>query len=136
MNDEGTVRTEGLVGSNGATLPKDEIEVKAIDLLKRIKADARAILDKYSTEASALATKSEDPHLPVVAAVQVALANAATDYMVTCGAKPQDAIGGVINTTGLAMQQWISALMGNAKVNPQAVPKPKKSKLILPDQYN
>jgi hypothetical protein len=117
--------------TNGADAPKNETDIKAIDLLKRMKADVRAVLDKYGNECSILATKSEDPHLPVVAAAQVALANAGTDYMVTCGAKPQDAVGGVINTTGVAMQQWMNAVISNAKVSPQAAPK--KSKIILPN---
>lgn len=79
---------------------------KARDMMKRMKGDIRQILNDYATEASELAVREADPHTPVIQAAQIALANAATDYMVLCGDNAVEALNDVVQCTGLAMKQW------------------------------
>lgn len=83
----------------------------AIDLLKRVKGDIRAILDKYAVEAAKLSINSADPHSPVIGIVQMALANAAVDYMCHCGAVPMEGFEAAVSATGNAMEQWVNAVM-------------------------
>jgi len=104
---------------------------KAIEVTRKIKNDMRELINKYSTECSEIAVNSPDPHLPVIAACQMAFVEAATAYMILCGAKPEDALQGVINVTGIAMENWINAIIkGN---NLKAETKVNKT-IIVPDE--
>lgn len=84
---------------------------KVKDLHKRMKNSMRDLLNTYATEASGMAVRSADPHNPVVQAAQIALANAAVDYMVFCGSTPVDALQDVINSTGIAMKTWVDTIV-------------------------
>ena len=79
--------------------------------MKRVKADVREVINKYATESSQLSVNSADPHSPVIGIVQMALANAAADYMNLCGATPLECFEVTVNISGQAMQQWINAVM-------------------------
>ena len=94
----------------------DTTEIK--DVMKRMKDDLRALINQYAEEANSLASESSvDPHAPVVAAMQIALANAAVDYMLLCGATPPEALQNVTNVTGMAMKQWIDTIVRLHKLN-------------------
>lgn len=83
----------------------------AIDLATRMKADVLAVLNKYANEASQIAVNMTDPHAPVIAFTQMALANAAADYLKLCGATPTECFQVTCNVTGNAMQQWVQAVL-------------------------
>lgn len=84
---------------------------KAIDLMKRMKADVREVINKYATESSNLSVNSTDPHSPVLGFMQMALANAGADYMNLCGATPIECFQVTVDITGQAMQQWVNAVL-------------------------
>lgn len=84
---------------------------KAVALMERMKKDVLAVLNKYATEASQIAVNMTDPHSPVIAFAQMAVANAAADYLKLCGANPAESFQVTVNTTGRAMQEWVNAVM-------------------------
>jgi hypothetical protein len=84
---------------------------KAKDMMKRMKGDVREVINNYATETNTLANKGADPHTPVIAAMQMALANAAVDYLVLCGMTPPEALQTACNVTGIAMQQWLDTVL-------------------------
>jgi len=83
---------------------------KAKDMMGRMKADIREVMNKYATEATALA-RNKDKISPVLSALQLAIANAAIDYVVLCGVPPADSVQVVANITGASMQHWINTVM-------------------------
>lgn len=87
-----------------------EIKTKVLNLSKTIKQEIRTIIDKHADEASQLAVKSDDPHVPIVGWMQMALANAATEYLITCGCQPIEAVQLMVDTTGKSMNGWMDAL--------------------------
>ena len=88
---------------------------KALVFHKGLKDDLRLIINNNATKASELAVNSTDPHTPVVQAMQIALINAAVDYMVLCGATPQDAVNDVIASLDVAVHTWINAVQRMGK---------------------
>lgn len=97
-----------------ASIDKD----KAYNLMLRMKIDMLELLNKYSTEASLLAVNSTDPHSPIIAFAQMALANGSADYMKLCGATPQECFQITVNITGTAMQQWIDSVIKKNSAKP------------------
>ena len=89
---------------------------KAIELMKKMKADMRSLLNTYATEASQLAVNSGDPHSPVIGCAQMALANASADYLALCGCTGPECFTITVNISGQAMQQWINAVMKAQKL--------------------
>ena len=89
---------------------------KAVELMKKMKADVRGILNTYATEASQLAVNSDDPHSPVIGCAQMALANAAADYLALCGCTGPECFTITVNISGRAMEQWIKAVMKAQKL--------------------
>lgn len=85
-------------------------EKKVVELLKQIQADLRSILDDYAAEADTLAVNSIDPHTAIIHLTQMALVNAAADYMVNNGATAVEAFERVVSSTGDAMQAWVLAV--------------------------
>jgi hypothetical protein len=97
---------------------------KAKDLMARMKVDVRAILEKYAAEAADLSVNSDDPHSPVIGCVQMALANAAAQYMSFCGATPLEGFNVTVNITGQAMKHWVNAVMQHSGLKPANDPVP------------
>ena len=95
---------------------------KAVELMKKMKADVRALLNTYATEASQLAVNAEDPHSPVIGCAQMALANASADYLALCGCTGPECFSITVNISGQAMQQWINAVMKAQKLTVAEVP--------------
>lgn len=88
-----------------------ETDQAARDLMTKVKGEIRQVINNNTTAASLLATKSPDPHTPILSMMQMALANAAVDYMVLCGATPVEAFQAVTNCTGVAMQCWVETVL-------------------------
>ena len=86
-----------------------EIE-KAKDLTKRLKGELRKVLNKHCLEANTI-SKTTDPHTPIVGAMQVALISAACEYLVACGMVPGEALEMAYNVSGVAMEQWLNAVL-------------------------
>ena len=86
-------------------------QAKAKDMMTRMKGSIRSVLNDYATEASNLALNSDDPHSPVIACAQMALANAAADYLALCGATGPECFQITVNVTGQAMEKWVGAVM-------------------------
>ena len=96
---------------------------KAVELMKKMKADVRALLNTYATEASQLAVNSEDPHSPVIGCAQMALANAAADYLALCGCTGPECFTITVNISGQAMEQWIKAVIKSQNLVVAEAPK-------------
>ena len=96
---------------------------KAIELMKKMKADMRSLLNTYATEASQLAVNSGDPHSPVIGCAQMALANASADYLALCGCTGPECFTITVNISGQAMQQWINAVMKAQNITVEVAPK-------------
>lgn len=99
---------------------------KAKAMMIRMKADIRALLEKYASEASAISVNSDDPHTPVLGCLQMALANASADYLAFCGVLPNECFNLVVNVTGQGMQQWINAVLKHHGAKVQEVPAEKQ----------
>ena len=117
---------------------QDEKKKAIVDMMVRMVADVRKVLDTYATEAAGFSPNSPDPHSPVIGCAQMALANAGVDYMVVCGAKPVEALQVVVNTSGQSMETWIQHALRSAGIQVKPAEKAeskqkKKSKLILPE---
>jgi hypothetical protein len=87
----------------------DRVKVK--DIVIPMKDAIRKVIDEYAIKAAQLSLDSTDPHAPVLGFVQMALANAAVDYMVDCGSLPLEAFEVTLVTTGGAMEAWTSKVM-------------------------
>lgn len=84
---------------------------RATNLLTKLKSDIRELLNKYASEASAVAVNSTDPHTPIIGCVQMALANASVDYLLLCGATPSESYRLTVISSGNAMEYWAKAIM-------------------------
>ena len=84
---------------------------KVKELMKKLKGELRQVINDNTNVASTLATKSGDPHTPILSMMQMAYANAAVDYMVLCGVPPVEALQLVTNVTGQAMQHWLETVL-------------------------
>lgn len=84
---------------------------RALELMQRMKQEVFNILKDNATNASEIAVNMTDPHAPVIAFAQMALANASADYLKICGATPQECFTVTVNITGKAMQEWVGAVM-------------------------
>lgn len=93
---------------------------KALEFHKGLKDQVRSIINDNTNKASELAVNAADPHTPVIQAMQIALINASIDYMIVCGATPQDAVNDVIGSLDVAVRTWINAVqrMGKEGVKP------------------
>src|ERR1700687_1476143 len=100
---------------------------KAIELMKKMKADMRSLLNTYATEASQLAVNSGDPHSPVIGCAQMALANASADYLALCGCTGAECFTITVNTAGQAMQTWIGAVMKAQNIIVEEAPETKEN---------
>lgn len=96
-----------------------EGKAQVVKLSNTIKSEIRDILDKHATEASQLAVKSDDPHVPVIGWLQMALVNAATEYLITCGCQPIEAVQLTVDVTGKSMNAWINSLNSQKPELPQ-----------------
>ena len=84
---------------------------KATKFLDSLKAEVRKTINDHANEASELSLNSADPHLPIVACVQMALASAAFEYLKTCGVPPQEAFQKTLDASVQAVQAWVNALI-------------------------
>jgi hypothetical protein len=99
-------------GGNGSkNMPQVDKE-KVKEFLNVLKIDMRAMIEKHANEAAALSVNSTDPHLPIIACVQMALATAGLQYLLTCGVEPSEGLSGIIDSCNKAMQAWLQALVG------------------------
>ena len=90
----------------------DTAAVKA--MMARMKIDLRKVIEAYATEASELSVNSPDPHTPIIGCMQMALANAASEYLISsCGTTPIEGFQLVVNTSGQAMRKWVEAAAKN-----------------------
>lgn len=90
-------------------MPKvDKDKVKLV--MKEIKNEVRAILNKHAADCSAIAVNSQDPHSPVIACVQMALVEAAMDYLRLCGVKPEFSLSAIVDLNGKVMMKWVKML--------------------------
>ena len=85
---------------------REEIVAK----LQDIKDEVRAVIEKHGTEASQLAPNQSDPHTPIISIMQMALAQAATEYLLVCGCPLPQAVQLTTDKTSEAMQQWLKTL--------------------------
>lgn len=87
---------------------------KAAEFLGGLKKDVRGLIEGNSNEATRLSVNSEDPHIPIIGCMQMALASAAFEYLITCGVKPEEALAKTVDMTGGAMEIWLGKfLKGN-----------------------
>lgn len=84
-------------------------EVKAA--LIPMKDEVRAIIEKHATLASQLSPNFPDPHTPIIVFMQMALAQAAMEYLIVCGLPINETAGQVMNLTGRAMEAWARSLL-------------------------
>ena len=89
----------------------NEEKLRAIEITKEIKADLRTTIEKYASEVSGINQANDDPHTPIIGCMQMAFAQAATEYMITSGAKPNEAVMLTVNTIGTCMQQWCNSIL-------------------------
>ena len=94
---------------------------KVKDLSERMKLDVRSVIEKYANESAQIWATSPDPHIPVIAFMQMALANAGADYLIFSGAQPQEGFEQVVNITGQAMERWVKAVLKQHGIDPQQV---------------
>lgn len=87
-----------------------------IEQLKGCKDDLRIIVEKYATQTSLLAVNSSDPHLPVVSLMQMALAQACVEYLITSGMDVTTAVNATIQATGKSMEAWVSQIAKLQKI--------------------
>ena len=80
-----------------------------------MKTALRDILDKNAVHFS----KDDEPHTPIIGVTQISLAQASVEYLITCGAKPADAINATCEMTMRGMQRWIAAYTKKSKGNGQ-----------------
>lgn len=85
---------------------------RAIEITKEIRTSLRTLLEKHSSEISTLNVNNADPHTPIVGVIQMAFAQAALEYMITCGAKPLEALQATCNTINGSMQRWVNSITG------------------------
>lgn len=115
-------------------MTKKEELAKSVEMMTRMKADVRDLINKYSVETATLAN-TKDHISPVVTSLQMALANAALDHAVFCGLPPVDALQGVINLTGSSMKVWIDTVIKlhklHAKTTTDTVEVKNDKKIIL-----
>lgn len=81
------------------------------NLLKEMKTEIRAMLEKYANAASQLAANETNPHLPVISVAQMALATASVEYLLVCGMPMPVAVHATTDTTEKSMQSWVTQLM-------------------------
>ena len=89
----------------------EQEKTRAIEITKEIKTVMRTILDKYASEVSAINQNNDDPHSPIIGCLQMTMAQASTEYMITCGATPNEAVQATVNNMNLAMQHWVASIL-------------------------
>ena len=88
----------------------EEEKTRTIEITREIKQTIRDALNKYATEVSVISRGSNDPHTPIIGVTQMALAQAATEYMVTNGASAIEAVEATCHTMNNSMQQWVAVV--------------------------
>jgi hypothetical protein len=96
---------------------------KVKEAIKPMKDDVRALIDKYASMAAELSPNSTDPHSPVLAFMQMALAQAAVEYMLVCGCTLPEAVQATVTVTGRSMEAWVRTLMRGSTPDVQPVQK-------------
>ena len=99
----------------------EEERNRVLEISKEIKQAIRNTIDKYATEISIINTTNNDPHTPIIGVVQMALAQAATEYMVTNGASAVEAVDAACQTMNNSMQQWVKVIFKIKKPEGQEI---------------
>ncbi len=102
---------------------------RSVELMAEVKFAVRMMLQKYATESAEIFKHSQDTSVPVIAVVQMALAQAATEYLITGGKTMDDAVRSMTATTERAMQHWLQTLFKqHSQTTADAAPAPKAKK--------
>ena len=94
---------------------------QAINITMKIKKDLRKLINVHGAKVNALSPGS-DPHTPIIGCLQMALAQAATEYLMQQGCSTPEAIHAMTNATSAAMTRWLASLMKPVKGENNAVP--------------
>lgn len=84
---------------------------RALLLMTAMREDMQAVLNKHAASAAEVAVNSVDPHSPVIACAQMALADASMRYLQLCGVRPQPALEAIVDLTNTSMQKWVRAVV-------------------------
>jgi ferredoxin-NADP reductase len=102
---------------------------RSVELMAEVKFAVRMLLQKYATESAEIFKHSQDTAVPVIAVVQMALAQAATEYLITSGRAMDDAVRAMSSTTEQAMHKWMQTLFKqHSQTTADAAPAPKAKK--------
>lgn len=94
---------------------------RSIELMAEVKFAVRMLLQKYATESFEISSGQQDPALPVISVVQMALAQAAVEYLCTAGRTPAEGVQQMTMMTEKAMHAWLNTLFrGHSATAPQA----------------
>lgn len=83
---------------------------RSVELMAEVKFAIRMMLQKYATEAFEISNGQQDASLPVVAVIQMGLAQAATEYLITAGHGQSEAVQLMTSYTERAMHTWLQTL--------------------------
>jgi len=89
-------------------------EAQARALMDKVKKDMLALFEKYDADAKTLVVKAGNDSAPIIAFMQMALANVGVDWLHDHGVEGLQTLILTVNTTGKAMENWTRAAL---KVN-------------------
>lgn len=102
----------------------------AAEFMKKLKPLVRQLIEDNAQEATEVAVNSPNPHGPIIGCMQLALAQAATEYLLTTGIPINAAAQATCELINSAMMAWVNSMRPKGATPP--APKPIKSRIILP----
>jgi len=91
--------------------PDAEYAAQVNALVSELKQDLTPMFKKYGNKFLQIARNKNDPYTPIVAVLQLGLAQCSAEYLANEGIRADIAVQMVINATGTAMANWVQSII-------------------------
>jgi hypothetical protein len=82
---------------------------RVLEISKVMRDELRTLMDTYGDEIASINNR-DDPHIPVIEWLQLNFMQAATEYLVENGVKPEQALDLTVLHAGASAKHWFSTI--------------------------